>query len=513
MKSTKVHNTVMSGLNTASTKRLHSYCRSRFPEELDSEGYVLKDIVFDDQARDVVFNYALNPEKLESELKYLDSMGYGCKLRPAATLEQIQHFQEAHVPSFQWNRNYQQAKAMIIRDYISGQRLKVLEYKSDSDIKDALSKTDTHAGFHYLLTGIREKGGYIDGILLQYKEELTRAKEMGTLGYPILVGNRLQISGAYEDGKRTGTHKKKTRLISMVDIFQIIAECQFSRPLQRAFKHWAFYAGGKEPSQLSDLVRTGRNNSSHWVSLDYSRYDQSLPAWLIRDAFSLLKMCFSDTPRNRKWDWLWEIVVNDFIDKSFVGPNGKLYSAHDGVPSGSMFTQIIDTLCNLLMITTYLCALKNKGVNVGFRSMIICGDDNLVFTRVPLNRDDIAGYLLRNFGVECHPKKCAFGTREQAPEFLSRVWRNDGEWREPLELFAKLCYPEKFRPYARDKNLKPELIVYSYILAYPLGMRDLIDVKRFIDDNRFKIPKWSSSYLRYQSGYWSYLQRYEKLSA
>lgn len=505
-------NTVISSLGVESTKRLMSFCASKFPSKDTSKAKP----PFDDRVKDVVLKYALNQHELEEELTYLNSMGYGCVFRDGPILEQIHRFRGdelngvGHAPSFRWNRNYQRALKKVEKQLQCSMKLKVCDWKSNEEIVDALPKLDTHAGFEYIKTGLKYKGDYTEVLFDEFKAELNHAKTNGTFAKPILPGFRLQVSGAYDDeGNRTGTFKQKVRLVSMVDLYQILAELMFAKPVQAQLGTMPFYAGGKEPGSLQSLINAYRAKNKYWISLDYSVYDQSLPSWLIQDAFELIWTMFEQSDHTKSWRWLWDIVVHDFINKGFVGPRGVIITAHDGVPSGSMFTQIIDTICNLIMITCYFEHISSEHRF----TCIICGDDNLVFSPTEVDIKDVSGYLKRCFGITCHPDKCSHGTKDEDPEFLSRVWRTNGAWREPKVLWSKLVFPERFRPYNKNPQLSPELIVYSYILAFPNGMRELINVDKFLKDNAFSMHGWSNSVLEYQSGYLSYSMRYRKFVA
>lgn len=496
-------------LDTGSTKRLNSFRSSLFNRSEDVK------VPFDDRVKDVILDYTKNRRIYEDELAYLDSIKYGAQFVQGQIEMQLDRFRDDENgtgsqylrPSFRWNRNYQDAKAEVAKLLETRFKLNVCEFKSDHDIAGAIPKLKAHAGFSYILTGLRRKGEYIEGSYDQFTIELRNAKQNGSFNKPILPGTRLQCSGAYSDGERTGTCKHKVRLVSMIDIYQVLAEMMFAIPFQSYLGKKDFYVGGKDDASICDIINYNRSKFPEWMTLDYSHYDQSIPSWLIEDAFKLIwDCCFSSGSRNYHWKWLWDVIVNDFITKKFVGPDGLISSNH-GVPSGSMFTQIIDTIVNLLMINTYLLS---KGNRTSDYFMIICGDDNLIFSKQKLDAQDISGYLLRNFGIECHPDKCSQGCRAESPEFLSRVWETLGAWRDPKELFAKMVYPEKFRDYHGNKQLSPELIVYSYILSYPLGMRELMDVERFKKDNELQLGSWSDAILDYQTGYLSYFVRYVK---
>lgn len=122
---------------------------------------------------------------------------------------------------------------------------------------------------------------------------------------------------------------------------------------------------------------------------------------------------------------------------------------------------------------------------------IIMGDDNIIFTMNQIDEDVMAKYLSNNFGVIVNSDKmdAAVLYEGEEPEFLSRVWTVNGVYRNPFELLARMCYPERRRNY-KNKLMKPEYIIYSYILSFPLGMRELINVDKF--KQRFQPKKFTN---------------------
>lgn len=492
------------GLDLASTNRLERHVRSHFVDKPDVRP------LFDDRVYDMLNDYSVGNVNVSSEIKYLDSMKYGCYYSGSMLVDQIERFAGPEKDSFKWNRNYQKALNQVWEILKPVQGLKAVDYHSDDDIDAILTKKDTNAGWHSILYGKRSKGEYLDGIYSEYTKELGAALRKGTFDKPIVIGTRKQVSGAYDDesGERTGTFNAKTRLISMIDIIVIIAESQFAKPFQKYMHGKNFYAMGKLPDELHSLVVTTASKYRQWTSVDYSKYDQSIPSWLIRDAFDLIWRCF-DGATHIKYSELFDVIVNDFINKTFISEGGRLVYSHKGVPSGSMFTSIIDTLCNLIIVHTYFNSLSEKlGEEVQFTS-IICGDDNLICTKEMFNLDDYKSYIEHNFGIEIHVNKCKQSKRAgQPPEFLSRVWLTRGAYRNPKILLAKACYPENFRDYRNNPDLNPEQIIYSYILAYPEGMRELINVSQFVEDFKVEIPTWSKGIWKHQSGWLGFQNQY-----
>jgi len=434
-------------------------------------------VLFDDKILQVLEPYALNAGEIREVLDYLDSIGYSSANYSYSQIEdQLVRFLEDDHRDFRWNRHYKAQKSEMIKE-LSSWGLTQVAYRSDDDIRDVLPKTDTHAGFEFIITGARKKGEYMsEGVLEEYLDREKLAREEGSFNNTILIGTRTQASGAFDkdnDYAFTGKYKKKSRLVSMVRLWLILAECKFARPLQYRLGQTSWYAGGKDDYAIKGIIATNRNRFNHSLTLDYSHYDQSISSWLIRDAFEIMEAAFKI--RGVKYDKeLFDIVREDMVHKYFIDGQGKIRESRKGVCSGSMFTQLVDSIVNRLMIGTFM---KSKGLEW---SCIIMGDDNLIFTNEQLSREEICSYLLYNFGIEANPAKCWQGTTHQAPEFLSRYWTDRGVWRHKYDIISKVIYPERFRDY--NKGADAIMIIYAYILSFPLGMQDLIDVEAFMHD-------------------------------
>lgn len=456
-------------LDTGSKKRLSDFSRNL---ATDREGQI-----FDDKALKLLEKYVWDQAELENVRRYLNEVGFTQSRKEFQQLEDaVCLYAQPNHTSFRWNENYQKSLKEL-RQVFQLARLQPVEYKSDDDCFNNLPKVDTHSGWSYIETGIKEKGGYKEGSCKRLCMAEEAAKLEANFGIPLLPAYRTQGSGAFEEtsGSCTGESQHKTRLVSMVDINQVLSESRYSVPFQGWFGGKFCYAGGKQPREIAGIINTMRSRHSNWVSLDYSKFDASLSDWLIADAFELIKSAFV-----RVDEKLWTAIVNSFIHKAFVMPSGLVYS-DKGVPSGSMFTQIIDSICNMIMIQTYLNATHNRG------EMIVMGDDNLLYTYRPIRVKDMASYLAKNFGTRIHTDgKLNQGRSSEDPVFLSRTWKSSGQWRHPSVLISKLLYPERFRKYDQSGLATPALLLYGYVLEYNLGMGELMDVERFLHDNKFQ---------------------------
>jgi hypothetical protein len=246
-----------------------------------------------------------------------------------------------------------------------------------------------------------------------------------------------------------------------------------AKPFQIEFSKLNCYAGGKDELKISSIITNWRVKYAKFLSIDYSSFDQTISSWLIEDAFSVVRAAFDHLSDEE--EELFKVIVGDFIHKDFVLNEGVLHS-NKGVPSGSMFTQIIDTIVNLLVVKTYFLSIQAEA------EMIAMGDDNAIFTRANVSIDELSSYISKNFGliVSTGDKSNEGNTKEEDVKFLSRFWRYDGQWRHPFQLLSRLAYPERKRDY--NTIVGPQHVILAFILTYGLGMNQLMNVARFRSD-------------------------------
>lgn len=484
---------IIIGLDAPQKTRLKHYCSN-----LRSDRRVK---IFDP----IAYLWLLRKDKtgtVQAEKEYLDSLGYSASVYEYSQIkEQLARFQESGAVPKGWNRFYKRALRTVIAE-LQKANLKALKYTCDQDVCDAMPRKDTHAGFSFILTGKKQKGEYLEGLFDTMVEEMKKAKECGSFNKPILIGSRTQASGAYDhNGDRTYTFKQKTRLVSMIDIILVMAETIFAKPVQGYLSKVDWYAGGKNDSEINSIIRKYSNRKYHMFTIDYSSFDQTIPNWIIKDAFEVVRSMFRDNSFDNE---LFDVIVNDFIHKVFINGEGDLIVANKGVPSGSMFTQIIDSIVNRIMVLTY-----SYSKDVKIEHMIIMGDDNLLITPCKLDEEDLCSYLSYMFGVTANAAKCIYTPPGGDPEFLSRYWRADGVFRHPGVLIAKILYPERFRDYKSNLDMTPELIVYSYYLSFPRGVelfvcRETLASMRYdkqLNRDAKARHKWMSGLERFRAAY------------
>lgn len=408
-----------------------------------------------------------------------------CKsLKRYSDMEEVwDNFQKEEKDSFMWNRHARRALQKVISRYAKA-KLTMIEPQTDEQVQDLLQDWTTSAGWEKILTGKLHKVEYLPGIQATLAEEISAAKARGSFGKPILPGTRCQGGGAFnKDGSYTNTCKMKTRPINMVDLYVVLAEAMFGKPLSSWLKSYAYSNIGKPDAWTSRWVHHQQMCGRSFISLDYSKYDSTIPSWLIHAAFQVIKSAFAGLD-----DELLSVIEHDFIHKTLITGTGTI-EVHHGNPSGSNLTAIVNGICNEIMTETWADWL---GFDLEFNVM---GDDNLIYfvrtNGVTIDeemKNRIGSYISHNFGVKVNLDKTNWGSYSDDPEYLSRWWTPSGPYRPTGDIIAMMCYPERFRNYEKKVDghfiITPELIVFSMILGYPATMRKIMDVDRFTAETK-----------------------------
>jgi len=263
----------------------------------------------------------------------------------------------------------------------------------------------------------------------------------------------------------------KTRLVWGYPLEMTIMESRFARPLiERFLASDSPMAFGRAKLDLgARLHRYFADAPGVPVCLDYSKYDSTVPAVMIREAFRILATWFEEEDLKTLG---WETIVAYFIHTPIVMPDGHLYTGKNhGVPSGSYFTQMIDSIVNVALVY----ALSSRfGFSFRKSALYVLGDDVIVQVLGAVKLDQWAHYLAK-FGLQLHgPEKTIVGQ----VHFLGAVW-NKGKPDAPIqELVNKACFPESFRNYQGQPDTGAMNVLRSYASSYlsahlflPTGIR------------------------------------------
>lgn len=447
---------------------------------------------FDDRLEHLLLSLSGKGKKglIESVIRYCDSLSFTQKFYfPDQLIMSAKRFQcdtedkeldIVRTPRGSWritNLKARQKLAAELKKVLPPGGLKMHHITSDEDVSQVLSTLDTSAGWDgYVNSDVKgtKKKDLKVGMVDEFRTRCVQAKKDGSFNTPYMAFHRSQTSLPFSDDFKERVPENmvmKCRLVLGEGTYATLNEAQFSRPIQDLMSRVAFYAGGKNDRHTEELLFGMKSKHSYWTSIDFSHYDQSVQAWLISDAFDILRELFSE---DENFDeQLWKVAVHDFIHKTIYGPGGVLFTSRNGVPSGSMFTQIIDSLCNYIMLESYF---QSRGISG--QHMMIMGDDNISFTDVPIDLEDMQGYMRAVYGMTMHPHKCTVGTSTNHPDFLSRVWTPQGVYRNPIKLIVRMLYPERRRKYD-ELGFTPDDVLYAYYLCFPLGVLELLDPDLF----------------------------------
>jgi hypothetical protein len=134
----------------------------------------------------------------------------------------------------------------------------------------------------------------------------------------------------------------------------------------------------------------------HVKAYDWSNFDARVREDMIVASFGIIRACYRGDDA-----WLDNVFlrfISHFLVKRVVVPGGWIYTLANGVPSGSPFTSIIDSLANwLVLIDLEICS---GGLSAPRRNRRrVYGDDfAIAFHAEALEKRDFIGLAFRRWG-------------------------------------------------------------------------------------------------------------------
>jgi len=240
----------------------------------------------------------------------------------------------------------------------------------------------------------------------------------GFLKLPCTIATRIQI-------RKSGI---KIRLIYVYPAAVTLIEQTFVTPLLQHFmaipKTRCPYAIG---NNLSDLVLFYNNAQRHKyvLSLDFSRYDLTVPTELIVASFSIIKSMFA---LNHFQAQIFDFIGNYFIScpiLGFIDEKPSLFYKKRGIPSGSSFTNVIGTIANLLIWSIYEI---ESGMHSDPSYIKTLGDDIIIATSRQYSLIEISAFIKEKFGMELNVEKSEFFNRGEKVYFLGAYFDGNGRY-------------------------------------------------------------------------------------
>jgi len=308
-------------------------------------------------------------------------------------------------------------------------------------------------GLPWVNEGYRSKGQVVQDSTA--KSRISRTWDLVGKNLPV----RLPDACAYQRIHLSDPSKEKVRPVWGYPTEVIVEEGRFFYPIIEhilGLSHDHCYAGGLEMATggmayieqaVQQCLRPG---FSKFVMLDWSSFDTRVPAWLIRDIFDILAE-FIDfehvrDSEGRVWHVnpvqsrrRWAKLIRYFINTPIRLPNGERYMKASGVPSGSMFTNLIDTLCNAAV-----CRFTSFHTTGHFPMHdLYMGDDGNLCCQGIVNLDDWAHLANSVFGFVLSVDKSWTTANPDNVHFLGFYNRNGLPKRSNEFLVASFVYPER----------------------------------------------------------------------
>lgn len=303
-------------------------------------------------------------------------------------------------------------------------------------INDAIGKlpTDTSAGLPF--SPGTKKG--------QVQREL---RQLATFSWKRLSTHRyLPVvpckAGARKQLRPVGTNKP--RLVFAYPGYLNVLETQFSAPFLDAPPPFIAWSLNWLDYGLSvDRVKSRFVQSNGWANLDFSSFDSTVSAKLIKAAFDILHELLELNSLER--EMLYELEFY-FIHTPLVMYNIVRYK-HRGIPSGSGFTQLIGSIVNA--IACQYASLRSREFSLDLQKCIWLGDDSFLSFTSGLSKLDFGDQFLKHFselGLNVNFEKTEYCVPKPKAEavFLSKRFVAGTRALKPdlSKLAGQICWPE-----------------------------------------------------------------------
>jgi len=145
------------------------------------------------------------------------------------------------------------------------------------------------------------------------------------------------------------------------------------------------FAAWNPPMYVNQAVTTVMENCTYDIlSVDFSRFDASVPEVVIRQIFNVMRGWFVESARP-----LIDYVEHAFLNIGLLTPEGILTDRRGGVPSGSGVTNLVDSLVQLFAFHYIAFRMRNE-----VEMHLVQGDDGVVCFRNRWRLEDVSDIAL-----------------------------------------------------------------------------------------------------------------------
>lgn len=278
------------------------------------------------------------------------------------------------------------------------------------DTEVLISKVNKRANFGYPHLD-KKKGDLIDELDDVLRKIVSGGVSLRAFSeLPITIFTRWQFRDS----------KLKLRLVYCVSAYIILFEMLYHHSLAEWFStNSTCYVVGKTRKEVSSLMRIHKQNYTY--CLDYSKFDLRLRHEFISLSFGIVLLTYKDVIKSTYLD-NFVYVVHYFMYGCLFHPlyrEGSLSHRERGVPSGSQFTNLIDSIASVIVI----CYALVKTRQIWKLSVLqVHGDDLVLSSKVKINLEQIC-QVLEEVGMVISIEKSTFFDRNvDKVDFLGYTW-------------------------------------------------------------------------------------------
>jgi len=231
------------------------------------------------------------------------------------------------------------------------------------------------------------------------------------------------------------TQVSKTRLVWCLPLSMILVEGTYMVPIMEKIRcvKTPYTMGMTSAGIVGRMDKLSYSPVQY--CLDWSKFDSTVPLKVLAACFSIIKSWFDSVD-----DTTFSLVQRYFCTCPLLMPDGYIYTGRRrGVPSGSWFTQLIDSLANMFL-SNYIATINKDTILDG----LYLGDDSVLAMPGMPNVKSWAEQA-KKIGMMINPEKQEI--THGKPHFLGHYWGEVAPGRPIDETVQRLATSERFKAF------------------------------------------------------------------
>jgi len=230
----------------------------------------------------------------------------------------------------------------------------------------------------------------------------------------------------------------KARLVFAVCYYFIAIETYFNTILKYIIDRCNSCAiHGYAQPRISKLITKQRNR--HTLCIDYSKFDLRMPSFVIATCAHISVLVMRLNPHFRK---LFLDTIAWFISSPVFHPEIPFSERRRGIPSGSGYTSLFGSMCNMYMLSIALrryCYMNRVVLRDSMFDIFVSSDDTVISTSFYVNSLKFAQILKEAFDHEVTIESESKPGEDRA-FFLGSEWIDGKPFRNINRLLCRIIF-------------------------------------------------------------------------